>query len=286
MKYLALFKEFHWPSAFPLPKSQFGDFLRRHSALREESHYSDEQRYIDIWYKLKNAWYESSTEREGFPLDESSSDDQRLQLLDQKICEALRYEEERADDMAYATATGGEIAQRLKAPTRLHDSANIGHDWRIDVTAEDIMERFWDVTALKPELGSMELDDSLTNTFLSKMKDRLEEMGKVMEAAYHRYLDPEEAEREARMVGVPDEDDDSTSDFELDDSDEDGSSSSSNSTEDANGDLEITALQTDMDIDVEEIREEMATSQVSISDTQASSQILRDIESDCDGQTV
>lgn len=200
-------------------------------------------------------------------------------MLDQKIQEALRYEEERADDMAYATATGGEIAERLRAPTRLHDSANIGDDWRIDIKAEDIMERFWDVVAFKPELGSVEPNDSSTYAS-SKMKDLLEEMGTVMEAAYHRYLDPEEAERETRMVGVPDEDDDSTSDFEFDDTGGDDSSDSmEGSEEDADSDFDVTVLQTDMDLDVEGIREEMANSRVTTSDTPASSQTLRD-ESD------
>ncbi|KAE9983315.1 hypothetical protein EG328_010103 [Venturia inaequalis] len=283
LKYLALFKEFNWPSAFPLSNSQFEEFLRRHSALTKEVHCSDTQRYIDIWYKLSNAWYNSEIERKFLP-GENPRPGQRLRMLDQKIGEALRYEEERADDMAYATATGGEMAQRLKVPTRLHDSSNIGDDWRIDVKAEDIMERFWNVIAFKPELDSEEADDSSMNTSSRKMKDLLEEISKVMEAAYHRYLDPEEAEREARMVGVPDEDDDSTSDFEYDDTGEDDSSDSMDDSDDseeyADSDLDITAVQTDMDLDVEEIREEMANSQLANSDTQASSQTLRDNESD------
>lgn len=202
-----------------------------------------------------------------------------MRILDQKIQEALHYEEERAMDMAYAAATGGEVLERLKTPTRLHDSANVGEDWRVDVKAEDIMERFWDVTAFKPEPrvgGGIHNLPTLASS--NNMEALLEEIGKVMEAAYHRYLDPEEAEREARMVGVPDEDDDSTSDFELDDTDDDDDSSDSvfDSDGDADGDLDVAALQRDMDLDVEEMREQMADSQVTASDTQASSQTLQD----------
>lgn len=39
--------------------------------------------------------------------DNSSSDHQRLRMLDRKIQEVLRYEEDRAKDLAYAIATGG-----------------------------------------------------------------------------------------------------------------------------------------------------------------------------------
>ncbi|TID16968.1 Salicylate hydroxylase [Venturia nashicola] len=274
LKYLALFNEFDWPSAFPLSKSQSEDFLRRHAAFTEGNNYSDEKRYIDIWHKLNNAWYNSDMESSR-PGENPRPGHRRLQMLDQKIRETLRYEEQRANDMAYATATGGDITERLRAPTRLHDSATIGDDWIIDVTAADIMERFWDIIDFKPELGNEEVDDSPLDMSSTKMKDLLEKMGKVMEAAYHRYLDPEEAEREARMVGVPDEDDDSTSDFEVDSTDEDDSSDNMDDPEEEVGsDLDVTALQTDMDLDVEGIRQEVVDSQVTTPDTQASSQTL------------
>ncbi|QDS68380.1 hypothetical protein FKW77_010747 [Venturia effusa] len=277
LKYKALFEEFGWPSAFPLPQPRFNQFLKRHSELREEQDYSNEQLYLHIWHKLSKAWHNPDRAKEAASGDDSSSDHQRVGMLDQKIQEAFHYEKERAEDLAYANATGGEISEYLKAPTRLHNSANIGEDWRIDIKAADIMERFWDVIAFKSEpQESGELEDLPPGASTKNMDDLLEEMGKVMEAAYHRYLDPEEAEREVRMVGVPDEDDDFTSDFEFDESDEDDSSDTMEDSDvDADEDLDVAALQTDMDLDVEEIREQMANSQVARCDSQASSLTLQ-----------
>lgn len=230
-----------------------------------------------MWYNLTRLSYNSDVA--------SSSDDspgtQRVRMLDDKIAEALRYEEDRVKDMAYATATGGEISEHYKAPRRLHDSTNSGSGWRIDIEAKDIMERFRDVVALHSEMGCVEDEYRPPHPSSKPKLEILEEMGRAMEAQYHRYLNPVEADREARMVGVPDEDDDSTSDFELDDEDEDDESSDSctDSDEEADNDLDATALETDMDFDVEEIREHMANSQVTTSETQASSQTLRDNES-------
>lgn len=118
--------------------------------------------------------------------DNSSSDHQRLRMLDRKIQEVLRYEEDRAKDLAYAIATGGEIYKRLKAPTRLHDPANIGDNWRIDISAEGIMERFWDVVAFSPELGSVDVNDSRTAASSSKMNYILEDIGKVRVSSFSR----------------------------------------------------------------------------------------------------
>jgi len=169
-------------------------------------------------------------------------------------------------DEAYAKATGGEVESHLRAPVRLHDSANIGEDWRVDVTAADTMERFWEVIAVELPPITEEAEDKSEEENVKDDMEALLEMQKAMEAAYHRYLNPEEAEREVRMVGVPDLDDDSTSDFE--DEDEDGEDSSDTmSVSDEGGaenDLNVDALKSDMDIDVEEIREQLAASSMDL----------------------
>jgi hypothetical protein len=275
LKYKALFEEFKWPKAFPLPQTQFDTFLKRHHGLTERN-YADEQPYTHIWYRLTKTWFKSDKNKEQPSADPTSTDHQRFNMLDQKIGEALGYEESRDIDMAYAAATGSEIEERLKSPVRLHDSANIGEDWRIDIKAEDIMERFWDVIALEPELDNEEDVGWPGEPSSRATTDILEEMGKVMEAAYYRYLHPQEAEREVRMVGVPDEDDDSTSDFGDNEEGDDSNDTLSGSEDDVEeDDLDATALQTDMGLDVEAIRKQLAESQLTTSETQASSQTLQ-----------
>jgi hypothetical protein len=256
--------------------------LKRHKDLTRRDQ-SEDRPFSHVWYQLTEAWFKSDKARET-PSAEPTSNYQYLHIIDNKIQEALKYEEARAIDMAYAAAVGGEIEERLKAPVRLHDSGNSGDGWSIDVKAEDIMERFWNVIALGPEIVDTEDDIWPAESASKKKTDVLEEIGKVMEAAYYRYLDPGEADREARMVGVPDEDDDSTSDYEEDDIGEDEDNDNSSDTMDGSenedeDDLDVTALQTDMYLDVEAIREQLADSQVTVSETQASSQTLRGEES-------
>jgi hypothetical protein len=175
----------------------------------------------------------------------------------------------------------------LRAPVRLYDSTNIRDDWRVDVTAADTMERFKEVIAV----DGMVVEEDLPwlrpeGDEVAPKKDNsqvIEEMAKVMEAAYRRYLDPVEADREARMVGVPDDDDDSTPDFleEEDINDDDSSDSMDDpegddeSEENEEDDLDVSTLQNDMDLDVETLRGQLAESQVPISETRASSQTLR-----------
>jgi hypothetical protein len=247
-----------------LGKSQSDRFLKRHEACTSRD-YSEERPFSHLWHQLTQAWFKTDRAEE-ISSTTPTSDHQRLQILDEKIREALSYEEARALDMAYTAAVGGEIEKRLKAPVRLHDSANIGDGWRVDAKAEHIMERFSNVIALGPEIIDAE-DDNWPAEPSSKKADALAEMQKVMEAAYHRYLDPGEADREARMVGVPDEDDDSTSDFEEydsdDDSSEDGGFDSVDGSEgDDEDDLDVTALRTDVDLDIEVIREQLTESQI------------------------
>lgn len=207
--------------------------------------------------------------------EQTTSSEQRLRTLDHKIGEALRYYERREMDIAFATATDGEIEERLKAPLRLHDSANIGSDWRVDVTGHDIIERFTEVIAVADEqtpTSEEGMDDNgqvKENYNSGDNESILLEMKATMEAAYRRYLDPMEADREARMVGVKDEDDDSTEDFvdgeETDDSTGDGESGSDTMEDEKDDeseggdDLDIEALRSDMTLDIEVIRGQLAS---------------------------
>jgi len=252
-------------------------FLKRHCDLTKRDHSTDRP-FQTLWYSLNRKWGHNNktkdTDNGSSSEQTTSSDAQRLQILDQKIGEALSYYEQRDMEIAYATAIDGEIENRLKAPLRLHDSANIGSDWRVDVTPHDIMERFKEVTAVADEQNQTS-EERVDDDDQSEKNDKsgnnakiLEDLKAVMEAAYRRYLDPREAEREARMVGVAVEDDDSTDDFidgeEMGDENEDGESSSDTmEDEDDVGseeedDLDVEALQRDMGSDIEVIRRQLA----------------------------
>jgi hypothetical protein len=248
-------------------------FLKHHSDLAERD-YSAEQPFTTLWHHLQIKWSQNNPTKGNESTSSSkrstSSQGQRLQILDLKIRETLQYQQERDIEIAYATAVNGEIESRLKAPAKLHDSANCGNDWRVDVTARDIMDRFKTVIATADKPGPADDDDvneSGENDNPGGDVAVLAKMRAAMEAAYHRYLYPWEAEAEARMVGVPDEDDDSTEDFmdvmELGDENEDGESSSDTlDNEDESGseedDLDVEELLSDRRLNIEAIREQLA----------------------------
>lgn len=118
----------------------------------------------------------------------------------------------------------------------LTPSANIGDDWRVDVTPEMIIQRFEEVFTASPEA----VDEDTR-----KMRD-------VLERAYRRWKLSEQGIYERDWVEG--EDDDSTSDYDLESEEIEYEDDEEYEEDEDMEDLDVEVLEADMAADVETIR--------------------------------
>jgi hypothetical protein len=156
--------------------------------------------------------------------------------LNRQVKHALEYHQRRLEDRQYALAADVPLQPDLRQALAIGSSAHIGHDWRVDVSPEMVLERFEEVAT-----GS-----SFTSEDTEKMRDiikkGIEKQKEYDEGIYDRNDDWEE------------EDDDSTSDYDPED---DGSAEEEveeDEDDEMMEDLDPEALKRDMDYDVEVMR--------------------------------
>jgi hypothetical protein len=225
---------FGWPHSFPLQAPQYHEFLRRQADCHKVTFDNNPRYTIALYRKWNNAvseWYF----RDNFVPDTKDTHTRELlSALDNRVKQALEYQQRRIEDRQYALAADVPMQRDLMQPLSLHASAKIGDGWRVDVTPEMIIERFEEVFAKSP---------------LQKDEDT-EKMREILNRAYERQKLSEQGVHERDYWD--EEDDDSTSDFdpETEEMDEDDVEEEYKSDEDME-DLDADVLKKDMEDDVE-----------------------------------
>jgi len=237
LQHMQLMQEYGWPSAFPLPESQFHEFLQRKEELKEQvwKDYREETRLRYKWSKLSGNWYNIASRH-----NPDVYKDEKFKIHDRKIAEALSYHEHQQQDRQYAKAAGVLMQERFRRRLQLEASGNSGHDWSVDVTPATIMERLAEVLKSNPEPH-----DKVT-----------EEIKTILNAAFEQYNSRQDPNhyREELMQWT---DDDSTSEWKSAEDELTEEEEEEWETDEDAEDLDGATLTADMEIDTEIIRAQL-----------------------------